>query len=56
MADFKSRRLASFDAKLLAEPGHVVGEDGGFVAGTGDSDVTESGTEQIGVNTGIGMD
>jgi hypothetical protein len=56
MADFQSRRLACFDAELLAETSNVVSEDGSFAAGAGDGDVAESGAEQVGMNACIGVD
>jgi hypothetical protein len=56
LLDFKRRRFADFGAELLAEPGYVVGKDGGFVARARDGDVAESGAKQIWMGAGIGVD
>ena len=56
MLDFKCGCFADLGTEVLAEPVHIVGEDGGFVAGAGDGDIAEAGAEQVGMDAGIGMD
>ena len=55
MTDFQSGGLRDIGSELRGEFCHVVGEKRGLVAGAGDRDVAEAGVEQVGVDTGIGV-
>ena len=54
-ADFKSRRFRDIGAKLWAELGHIVREDGRLMAGAGDRDVAKAGVEQVRVDASVGV-
>ena len=56
LVDFKRHGFGGLGPELLGEPGHVIGKDPGLMAGTGDSDVAEAGTEQIGMDARVGVD
>ena len=56
MVEFESRGLGDIRTELRAELGHVVGEEGGLVAGARDGDVTETRVEKVRVDAGIGVD
>ena len=56
MVEFESRGLGDIRTELRAQLGHVVGEEGGLVAGARDGDVTETGVEQVRMDAGVGID
>jgi hypothetical protein len=56
LVEFESRGLGNIRTELRAELGHVVGEEGGLVAGARDGDVTETGVEQVRVDACVGID
>jgi hypothetical protein len=56
MVEFESRGFGDIRTELRAELGHVVGEEGGLVAGARDGDVTETGVEQVRMDAGVGID
>lgn len=41
--------------EVLSESSHIIREDRRLMAGAGDSDVPEAGTEQVRMNAGIGV-
>jgi len=49
------RGFRDIGSELRCEFCNVVGEEPGLVAGTGDGDIGEAGVEQVGVDTGIGV-
>ena len=51
--DFQCRGLGYIGAELRVELGHIVGEEGGLVAGAVDGDVAEAGVEQVRVDAGV---
>jgi hypothetical protein len=55
LVDFEGRALRDIGSELRTQSCHVVGEEGGVVAGGGDGDVAETGVVQVWVNAGIGV-
>ena len=55
MTDFEGGGFRDIGSKLRGEFCHVVGEERGLVAGSGDRDVAEAGVEQIRVDACIGV-
>ena len=55
LADLQRRGLGDIGAELRVELGEVVCEDGCFVAGAGDGDVSKTRIEQVWVDAGIGV-
>ena len=50
-----AQSLGDIRAELRIELSHVVGKEGGLVAGAGNRDVSEAGIEEVRVNAGIGI-
>ena len=55
VGQFDCGSFADLGSELLGQPVDVIGKDGGFMAGAGNGDVTEARTEQVGMDTGVGV-
>src|SRR5204862_137587 len=53
--DFQGGGFRDIGPELRAEFRHVVGEECGLVASTGDGNVAEAGVEQVWVDAGVGV-